>query len=729
MPDYDDDKYVDLSPQLQENDEYVDLSPQLKASDEYVNLSPFKKEGGASRPASDANQYQNLSPAREESKYQVLHVPREDEPYQVLHVPREDEPYQVFDMKTNKMIELNKAQPDQMIELNKMREKYGVGEKAAEFAVNFQNAFFSALNRGQFFQNENPESPEENKPVFIMNVSSPPPQLNIQDHLYSSFNNIINHDIDRLGKSINYLLNISNAPGHQLNFDGTQKQCNANNLAHPPWYLGFWRDTYIEIEGVKLNPNKNAVLKFKFSDLDEPRPEINYVVTAEGENNHRIQIADYFSIGGDEPFRGSGILKNLIGGRLEGDNISDPTGWLLVWNADTWKCQLARETINYHDYDFDGDYGWEDHDYNYICQNLFDYITLSIGRGNEFEISSIKIVLNGVNILKKSYPETQPFTRPVITPYQRLVLDNLIQSYKHNSLVHNHGAYSDNLNIGYNRSRILQNDIQIQVSKELGQSWSPKYAPEARWEKDQGGNWATAPANWCADFSGWVIEKTHQNYSTDEVPFETIEFPDFFKRNSTWICPSNTSYSDIGNIVQPGFLANVRHGGHCVNFLYWIDPGFYNGFSWNGMCLLDIYEQPKWNITYADKIIRFVNDGIYKLNYSGVFGNSSNLDPPPGRFIPEAPVNWFLVTNGNSGGGRVKKSVVPIVNLKSRDIDKMDYETLTELFKTAGGMHGVLWSRVGNWATVQYSHGTAPENELDFYRINYEDGFGDTNGL
>ena len=119
MPDYDDDKYVDLSPQLQENDEYVDLSPQLKASDEYVNLSPFKKEGGASRPASDANQYQNFSPAREESEYQVLHVPREGEPYQVLHVPREDEPYQVFDMKTNKMIELNKYKPDSMIELNK----------------------------------------------------------------------------------------------------------------------------------------------------------------------------------------------------------------------------------------------------------------------------------------------------------------------------------------------------------------------------------------------------------------------------------------------------------------------------------------------------------------------------------------------------------------------------------------------------------------------------------
>ena len=80
-----------------------------------------------------------------------------------------------------------------------------------------------------------------------------------------------------------------------------------------------------------------------------------------------------------------------------------------------------------------------------------------------------------------------------------------------------------------------------------------------------------------------------------------------------------------------------------------------------------------------------------------------------------------MAINGNAGGGRVKKSVVPVVKLKKRDQNKMDLLTLKFLFMETGGMHGVLWSEIGDWANREDL-----EDELKPYRIDYEDGFGDT---
>ena len=279
--------------------------------------------------------------------------------------------------KPDSMIELNKSQPDSMIELNKMREKYGVGEKAAEFAVNFQNAFFSALNKGQFFQNDNSESPQESKPFFVINVPSPPPATAEEKYVFiqeaaelssinvASFNNAA-QNTNRVYQPGNTnsspAFNVENQSENQANMTyDPWKCCDESNLAHPPWYLGFWRETYIEIKGYKSYQMKDATIKATFGNLGNPRPEISHTDYYNGglpphpppEITIRFNIADY-TRSNSRPnipsYQVPDPLFHSIGGRKEDGQINDPTGWLIVWNANIWKCQLARETINYYDY-------------------------------------------------------------------------------------------------------------------------------------------------------------------------------------------------------------------------------------------------------------------------------------------------------------------------------------------------------------------------------------------
>ena len=667
---------------------------------------------------------------REESEYQVLHVQREDEPYQVLHVPREDEPYQVFDMKTNKMIELNKAQPDQMIELNKMREKYGVGEKAAEFAVNFQNSFFTALNRGQFFQNDNSELPEDNKPFFVMNVPSPPPATVEEKYVFmqqtaelssvnvASFNNTARNR-NRVHRAAG---NETTAAFQTVNNSSDPwKNCNENNLAHPPWYFGFWRGTKIEIRGEKLDLNRDAILKFTFGNLREPKPEITYRVTSNGVDNHVITISEYTGKDDTQPIPGPDALKTLIGGMKERNK--EPTGWLVVWYADIWRCQLAREPINYSDYNFGGEQNWEDHNYSYICPDLFDYMTISVDSRYGFEISSLRITLNGVIIYEKKGLYADP---PTIRRFQPIVLDKMLQNYKHKSLVYDHDMSPNDPSIGYNKILILQNKILSIASSELGQSWSPKYAPEARWWKESsvtGNKWYTAPENWCADFAGWLIEQANPSLPVSKVPYLLGEFPEFFKKKSRWISASNTPYEELGNVIEPGFVASTRHGGHTVIFLYWLGA---LGPKENCIGLMDLYEKDEpWDVDDAKQIYQAIEDAREEVN--DTFG-AVNPDPPPGRFEPVFPVNWFLVINGNAGGGRVKKSLTPVIKLRKRDIENMDRAALLTLFGNGNkksGSEAVLYSEKGNWTDIRNWRFTVYPGSV----VWWEDGFGDTSGI
>ena len=602
------------------------------------------------------------------------------------------------------------------------------------FINSFHSSFITALNNRQIIDQENTESPEESESVFVMNVSSPPPTFKNKRNLIYYAKHIMSNDIYELAESTNDINmnirpsinipiardfhHISNAPGHQLNFEGVVKECYENNLAHPSWYFGFWRDTHIIIEGEKLDPNRDATLKFTFGNLNEPKPVIKYVVTANGIEEHEIKIADYIKKDDGEPFPPSGILKHLIGAMKKDKRDKDATGWLLVWNADTWKCQLARDTINYHDYDFDGDYGWEDHNYNYICPDLFDYITISIDSRNEFAITALRIVLNDVIIYEKRGLYANP---PTIRRYQPIILDKMIQNYKHKSLVYHHDRSPDDPSVGYSKSRILQNKILSLASYELGQSWSPKYAPEARWPEENtltGDGWTTAPENWCADFAGWLIEQANPSLPISEVPFNLAEFPDYFKRKTNYFCPSNTAYEDLGNVIEPGFVVSMRQGGHTVIFLYWMG---YIGPIENCSAIKTLLKEDYqcWDSYDAENIAKWIKDA--KDNLDDVYAYN-NPDPPPGRFEPDAPVNWFVVINGNSGGGRVKKSLIPVVNLRKRSRLNMNGDALTTLFGDAGkkaGIEAVLYSEIGSWKNSRYSKAI----------VRYEDGFGDTNGF
>ena len=290
----------------------------------------------------------------------------------------------------------------------------------------------------------------------------------------------------------------------------------------------------------------------------------------------------------------------------------------------------------------------------------------------------------------------------------------MIKSYRHNSLTYKVGESYDNPSIGYNKNKILSNNIITLASKELGQSWSPKYAPVARWRKDKSGQqWATAPDNWCADFFGWLYSKTHQRLPIFEATYDTYGWADYFINRNKFISPSNTPYESLGDLIQPGFYANVRHGGHAVIFLYWLDV---DPFLCGESLAQTMYKYTKWDEIMLENLFILIDHANIELNT-----NSSNPDPQPGEFKNYLPINWCLVMNGNAGGGRVKKSIVPVVKLKKRDQNKMTLNALRELFDPNGDhiIHGVLWSAIGDWCEYE-------EILDDYYNVTYVDGFGNT---
>lgn len=411
-------------------------------------------------------------------------------------------------------------------------------------------------------------------------------------------------------------------------------------------------------------------------------------------------IANYFTERPDIPsYHNPDHLFHSIGGWKEDGQINDPTGWLIVWNADTWKCQLAKDTINYHDYN---DH-WENKNLNYICPDLFDYITLSIDPGNGFDISSIKIVLNDITIYEKLYPA---FDRLCIRFYHPIALDNKIAEYKHLSLVC-HRSPNDP-SIGYDSNAILSNNLLSMAAKELGQSWSPKYAPEARWRKlFHNKNWATAPDNWCADFAGWLYEKKHNVQNFKSVPYTINGIVNYFKRRDFFCSASTIPYENLGHIIHPGYFATIRQGGHMVIFLYWIDAGVWHGYNQNALNP-GPNDDTFYHLRNARQIARYINNGIKDLN-------SDYSNQIVGPFRPDAPVNWFCAINGNSGGGRVKLSIIPVINLFQRNEDNMSPDALWYLFEPrSDGINGVLYSEVGDWRT---------DEEFHYPIVAWEDGF------
>jgi hypothetical protein len=456
-----------------------------------------------------------------------------------------------------------------------------------------------------------------------------------------------------------------------------------DDLAHPAWYLGFWRDTKIEIEfsSVKpfptppIIPRALAEVKLKFGSKPW-NPEITANLTRDDHGTKTIWISRYFKSGAIKPTR---IDEDDFGHVIEAGKKAEEQGtkgYLVVYNADLWRNQVAdRKTT---------DGKW------YIDTDLFDNIKLTVEAAADIRIKRPRIMLNGVWVLNKKDPLTAAWV--IAGRCKRRHLDQMIKDYRGESNLLDISGITPGPR--YDENAILWNAVVKKASGDIGQAWSPKYGGE--WSKYDG-EFDNSPRFWCSEFATWAIQAKLPNivHATGDDPnITTNDVKDWFDQHGTYLCAgddwatANRRYDELGARVTIGSYVGVLMGGHSTVFLYWIGR---NGAA---------RRHSKLNELTKDLFYTNPAEGAVEI----------------GHFDPGADFNWFAVINGNSGGRVRALRYFCVINLCRARAHWLPYllgKRASGFVGRSGELYHDQWSfNLVCWATGTYKWTT------------YQDGFG-----
>jgi len=456
-----------------------------------------------------------------------------------------------------------------------------------------------------------------------------------------TFSEDINIDrIDLINSSVDAY---SESPGYMLRVD--EPTCDKSNLLHPEWYFGFWNDSIIRFNGIKLL-GSDATVKFTFYSNNYLSTSLRYRITQNGPADHTISLSDYSSDYPDSS-QGSFTQFNEIG-----ENKNDPaSGWLIVWNANIWKCQyLTRMDVA------------ESQTERYMNPDLFDHIKIEVF-GVDIDFGFVEVILNGVLIFERTYNQGHSLSEG-----GRLILD--VQDYRHNSLLFENDYDARPATRGYRKKDIIESSFLRSISHQLGQSWNPKYCMTAKWRENKDtGEWYTAPDWWCAESATYYIKKAMPNFKPSNLR-EGVgigKMTKWFIENDLYIGPNQKgdnrfSYSQLGDKVKPGYFFSIRNGYHGAFFLYWIRPETLVLFlDPHGFVFFESFCR-SYNTEFFDLgSLSDLNRVIISEFINELDAPSNNPSPQPGNFNPTAPINYFLAINGNAGG-RFRLDVYAIIN-------------------------------------------------------------------
>ncbi|MCC6158539.1 MAG: hypothetical protein IT350_10850 [Deltaproteobacteria bacterium] len=422
------------------------------------------------------------------------------------------------------------------------------------------------------------------------------------------------------------------------------------DLLHPPWYLGFLRDTEIRIRIPSILNGRSVRGRVVFGPKGPNQPALEFEIHAEGTGFTYLQGARYYPVT-DPP---NGVLTIPIAQLNEnflpviGDDIFNhvimrdperrtrPTeGMLAVWHAEQWgKALIVRRTID----DVRG---------SFINPDSFRDVSIELygadHSGAAMIIESVAIQLNGDIILDNTYD-----TNMKVDDSNSLNLKNEISEFRKNLLLHDmppNPANAPTYDAGeINRNRILQsakNDVFTAWTRRNGMPWD---------KQDNSNEWRNQPDGWCTAFVAWHalqvypdsgfpvgVDGSGRNWFHENRGDGLYIYP-FAKNPRTG---NMYQYEELGEIVQPGYGVFLRNWGHRNFFIYWLEPRRHR----------DIF-------TSAADVRRAVTDTHVPV--------SPRL---PGRFDRWSAINWFRAIGGNQDGSRVTIGEYAIVNIAPQSVD------------------------------------------------------------
>lgn len=409
-------------------------------------------------------------------------------------------------------------------------------------------------------------------------------------------------------------------------------------------------------------------------------------------------------------------------------------GVLLIYNADSWMCQLeSLDRYKPHDsVPNDPSDNWDEwKGYN---TNLFDDIAIEADRRFDFHdvnqpilISWIRIDNNAVTVLNNSF--LLPLNPRGSQDRKRLGIS--LRNFK-SALIEPANGYFDNSLDPFFTARNMvdlarESPIIAQATRELGQAWSQKYGGTWYYEKEAppGPGWLPGPYNWCSESSMWFIREAnrldefidlsdHESFyrGTDISLHQWIRW---FLCKGRYISGKTAGWKDLGRLVRSGHWVSVKDKSHAVLFLYWTRPPH--------------IEFPLSPARRRRGFIKPANDPLNERE-EHVAWDSEAAD-----FDPDAKVNRFRCIAGNQGS-RVRianYSIVRVANQK--ELDAWRYMLLATHLRydpRTGKIVDVTYEDIGNKEEHDFLFWREGDNFWDgdeeFCQETVQDGFGQTYG-
>jgi hypothetical protein len=416
------------------------------------------------------------------------------------------------------------------------------------------------------------------------------------------------------------------------------------DLAHPDWYLGFWRETRIDIAIDALPPYSEPTVVHVNAKFGATGPSLSFDVLGHLGSK---EISTYRHHMPPWPLPWPDYLAHRT-------NPTAPLGLLIVWNARDWQGRWVYDPeLQAH----------------YVDPDLFKHITFEFQANRDATITSIQIISNDEEILSNSYLLRCPAHRVVeyhtdadLAVHRRGLLDwkpSPEQASVHAPFV------------------IPPNPTLDIAAQEIGNAWSRKYGQV--WGRELAG-WDPHPGDWCGRFPSWafgragLLKKAVPQDPWPDNPWysNAHAITDWFIRNHRYYFPNpivdirdqygyllrryagpQTPYAKLGEAIQPGFYTYMR--GHAGIFLYWLqppdDPVVYRG--------LNVFSsRNRWSPNQTkEKIFDILDNHVPKVT------------DPPGRFHSDYDINFFRVMCGNAGNHVAASCFGAVIHLSRWDPD------------------------------------------------------------
>ncbi|MBZ0273120.1 hypothetical protein K8I61_13865 [bacterium] len=355
-------------------------------------------------------------------------------------------------------------------------------------------------------------------------------------------------------------------------------------LWHPTWYVGFFRDTRLELTGNAQTGNP-ASGRIEFRNGSNT---VKIPLRFSGDQHlSDIIIAEWFDAE-DGPIIDGRRIDNQFGG-LE--------GWLLQWSK-PWQRNQAYLYPNWH-----------------ANTDVLDNVRIVMENG-ELLFHKMTIIYNGEPVLtfdgairaEPGYPAD--LTEPIST-------------YRQSSLLYKRGRIHLRTP-HYNPADIRDNAILRTAASQIGKAYSPKYN-RVEWRKRDDGTFYDEPKNWCSKFKRWTILQNYEIEGLENTGGDTQTLSNWFRNEKgKLICfdpDLRWEYANLDKTVRTGAYVALRDCSHSAFFINWLKPVMNDDTTrpitdWSDLQEIDRKHRP-------------------------------SVDAEPGIFDPGVNVNWFRAIGGN----------------------------------------------------------------------------------